>query len=231
MFNWHRSPDTITGYRSVLLVFNCVNTEHLKRTTEAEKKSLPPSKRERKSSQLISTETRADERLDRAVSTTSVDQLVSGTANKKTANHADFIPIVTHEGNEDTNKHREVNVIVHKSSSASSSTCSSVRSTDQRRHTTSDILRRQVSSQNHGKTYQKQIGQDECTSTSGKDRNSKQLVNHRVTDETTTAIVNCKESLELQVLTVQGATGGQRRNENKQSGKNLGGTLAAIFDF
>ena len=167
------------------------------------------------------------------------DQAMSGNASKKTENLEDFVPIVTYEGNEDSRAcstaksrsnyaHCEVNVIVHKSSSSSLSTCSSVRSVDQRSHAslqTCGTLQHHVSSLNHNS-----IKQDESNSTGEKNSIFKQSTIQGSANKART--VNRKETVELQVLTVAGGTSqGQERNESRSDGTNLGGSLAAMFDF
>ena len=237
---------------SFSFLIECVNTEHVKRTTGTDENSSRSSKTaltERKDSHSIRNETTRDNSAyerpskGRERSSISVDQMVSGTVKEKTAKREDFLPIVTYEGNEDTKEcsakasttytHREVNVIVHKSSSSSSSTCSSVRSIDQRRHASLcsyGTLRHQVSS--HHQTSQGQIRLGECDSTSNKDSFFKQNANDDCTHTDQTTIVKCEETVELQVLKVPRETiGEQQINESKQNGTNLGGSLGAMFDF
>ncbi|XP_068740011.1 transmembrane channel-like protein 3 [Montipora capricornis] len=229
-------------------------SEHVKRTTgtdENSSRSCKTASTERKDSHSIRNETTRDnsayERPGRgraeSSSSIAVDQTVSGTVEAKTAKREDFLPIVTYEGNEDTKEcsakasttytHREVNVIVHKSSSSSSSTCSSVRSIDQRRHASLcsyGTLRHQVSS--HHQTSQGQIRLGECDSTSNKDSFFKQNANDDCTHTDQTTTVKCEETVELQVLKVPRETIGKRQiNESKQNGTNLGGSLGAMFDF
>ena len=163
------------------------------------------------------------------------DQAVSGDASKKTEKLEDFAPIVAYEGNEDSRAcssaksrsnyaHCEVNVIVHKSST-SLSTCSSVRSVDQRSHAslpTYGTTQHQVSSLNHNSI--------ESNSTGEKNSIFKQSTIQGSANKART--VNRKETVELQVLTVAGGTSqGQERNESRSDGTNLGGSLAAMFDF
>ena len=177
---------------------------------------------------------------ERIMSVALCDQAVSGNASKKTEKLEDFVPIVTYEGNEDaracssaksrnTYAHCEVNVIVHKSSSSSSSTCSSVRSVDQRSHAslqTYGTLQHQVSSLNHNSIYK----QGESNLTGEKNSIFKQSTIQDCANKART--VNHKETVELQVLTVAGGTSqGQETNESKSDGTNLGGSLAAMFDF
>lgn len=167
------------------------------------------------------------------------DQAVSGDASKKTEKLEDFVPIVAYEGNEDSRAcssaksrsnyaHCEVNVIVHKSSSSSLSTCSSVRSVDQRSHAslqTYGTTQHQVSSLNHNS-----IKQGESNSTGEKNSIFKQSTIQGSANKART--VNRKETVDLQVLTVAGGTSqGQERNESRSDGTNLGGSLAAMFDF
>lgn len=167
------------------------------------------------------------------------DQAVSGDASKKTEKLEDFVPIVAYEGNEDSTAcssaksrsnyaHCEVNVIVHKSSTSSLSTCSSVRSVDQRSHAslqTYGTLQHQVSSLNHNS-----IKEGESNSTGGKNSIFKQSTVQGCANKART--VNRNETVDLQVLTVAGGTSqGQERNESRSDGTNLGGSLAAMFDF
>lgn len=164
------------------------------------------------------------------------DQAVSGNASKKTEKLEDCVPIVTYEGNEDSRvcssaksrsnyAHGEVNVIVHKSGSSSLSTCSSVRSVDQRSHAslqTYGTTQHQVSSLNHNSI--------ESNSTGEKNSIFKQSTIQGSANKART--VNRKETVELQVLTVAGGTSqGQERNESRSDGTNLGGSLAAMFEF
>ncbi|XP_015780943.1 PREDICTED: uncharacterized protein LOC107358885 [Acropora digitifera] len=167
------------------------------------------------------------------------DQAVSGNASKKTEKLEDLVPIVTYEGNEDSRAcssaksrsnyaHCEVDVIVHKSSSSSLSTCSSVRSVDQRSHAslqTYGTTQHQVSSLNHNS-----IKQGESDSTGEKHSIFIQSTVQGCANKART--VNLKETVDLQVLTVAGGTSqGQERSESRSDGTNLGGSLAAMFDF
>ena len=176
---------------------------------------------------------------ERIMSVASCDRVVSGNGSKKTEKLEQLVPIVTYEGNEDTKAcsstksrstyaHREVNVIVLKSSSSSSSTCSSVRSVDQRSHASLQAhgtLQHQASSLNHNT-----IKQGECNSTGEENSIFKQNTVQGCASKTRT--VNCEETVELQVLTAAGGTSrGQERNESKSDATNTGGSLAAMFDF
>lgn len=176
----------------------------------------------------------------RMMSAASFDQLVIGVPRKRQAQREDMVPIVTYDGVEDndaraakatsTYSHREVNVIVHKSSSASSSTCSSVRSVDQRKHAARysyGTPRDHVTSVHHLQVAKKSNDHAVCISGDSKVVDSKQSANI-CTDETK---VDYEETLELKVLeTAEGVRDGEPSNESKQDMTKLGGSLADMFD-
>lgn len=174
------------------------------------------------------------------MSTAAFEQLVSDVPRKKQSNQEDMKPIVTYNGAEDTKacttkttssySHCEVNVIVHRSGSSSSSTCSSVRSFEQRKRAAGQTYGKlcdHFSLRKNDETEKANIGQDDCAPDGNKVINSKEITK-LYANETK---VDCTETVELQVLeNAEGASEGEQRKETTRDIKKLGGSLADMFD-
>ena len=238
-------------YIYVCLYLHVPTTEHVKKKTTVDenfvrhrnqRKALPA--RDKPPSLTDETTTNSGNNegptRGRMMSGTSFDQLVSGVPRKRQAQREDIVPIVTYDGVEDndaraakatsTYSHREVNVIVHKSSSASSSACSSVRSVDQRKHAARyryGTPRDHVTSVHHLQVAKKSNEHAVCISAGSKLVDSKQSANI-CTAETK---VDYEDTLELKVLeTAEGVRVGEPSNDPKQDMTKLGGSLADMFD-
>ena len=162
---------------------------------------------------------------ERRRSSSSLTQLPSGDSRKTSARQAqreDMVPLVTYDGVvEDTHAanvraHREVKVIVHKTSSSSSSTVSSVRSVEQRIPTSRG---KQVRSRDHF---------HHCRQNSREQREITNL------DQSPSGFTVEKRSsfgeecIQLQVI---GIAKDETNSEASQETVKEGGSLAAMFDF
>ena len=237
-------------FTSVIYCLHFTIEHAQKKTTDEENSIRPRDQRKtfpaRKNSPSRPDETKRNPRKSertvrgRAMSAAAFEKLVSGVSRKKQSNHEDMKPIVTYNGAEDTRtfetkatssySHCEVNVIVHQGGSSSSSTCSSVRSFEQRksaaRHTYGKLCDH-VFPRKNDETEKENIGQDQCVPGGNTVINSKQITKLS-TNETK---VDCTETIELQVLeNAEGASEGEQRKETTQEIKKLGGSLADMFD-
>ena len=173
-------------------------------------------------------------------SAASLNQLVSGVPRVIHAQREDMKPIVTYDGVEDINacaakatstySHREVKVIVHKTSSSSSSTCSSVRSVDQRNQSARHKYERprdHFPFPNRRQIEKRSSEQGTCVSADSR------VVNYEQTGDSCTVErkSDYQETIQLQVLDItKDVTENEPSNEAKQYMKKQGGSLADIFD-
>lgn len=166
---------------------------------------------------------------ERMKSSSSLTQLTSGVSRKTSARQAqreDMIPLVTYDGVvEETHAgniraHREVKVIVHKTSSSSSSTVSSVRSVEQRMTSSrGKHMRAHDHFQHHRHRHQNNREQWESGSGNPDQSPSSFTVEERS---------GCGgESIQLQVIDI---TKDETNSEVSQERIKEGGSLAAMFD-
>ena len=158
----------------------------------------------------------------------SFTELTSGISRKTSARQAqreDMFPLVTFDGvvqdthTADTHSHREVKVIVHKTSSSSSSTVSSVQSVDQRMSTSRG---KQVQLREHFHHHHRH-------QTSRVQRKSE--IGNPDQSPSSSTVENRsgygEESIQLQVIDIgKDATNSEVSQETIQEG----GSLAAMFD-
>ena len=176
----------------------------------------------------------------RPLSAASFNQLFSGVPRIRGAQREDVVPIVTYDGVEDTivcadkakssYSHREVKVVVHKSSSSSSSACSSVRSF---------VERTPAARHRHGRprdqvpfSTRHEIEEENSTQSDGiiAEINSEpiQMSTNSCSYERKE---DYEETIQLQVLHfTEGAAQNKPSDEIKQDEKKLGGSLADMFD-
>ena len=173
---------------------------------------------------------------EKATSAASLNQVVSDDPTKEQAQCEYMVPTVTFDGAEVTHawsakatsnySHREVKVIVHKTSSSSSSTCSSVRSVSQRKPVARHKYERphdHFSSYNRHKTEKQNSGKSDCLLVDEKVMSSEQGIDERKAE--------CDKTIELQVIDIaKDAAEGEPCNETKQDMKQEGGSLADMFD-
>ena len=155
----------------------------------------------------------------------SYSQLASGVSRMRQAQRKEMVPFVRYDGVvEDTeatkiHAHREVKVIVHRStSSSSSSTVSSLRSVEQRMASSES---QHVQSRDHSHHHHRQRYQNI-------ERSESYIRNHeqRRSSCTVDKVSDRGEPMQLQVTDiVEDATHRERQKSTKE-----GGSLAAMFD-
>ncbi len=170
---------------------------------------------------------------ERIKSSSSLTQLTSGLSRKTSAKQAqreDTFPLVTYDGvvedtqAENIHAHREVKVIVHKTSSSSSSTVSSVRSVEQRMTTSrGKHVRSRDQFQHHRHRHQNSREQWE----SGIENPYQSPSGFTVEKSSGCA----EESIQLQVIDIaKDATNSEERCDTSQETIKEGGSLATMFD-
>lgn len=164
----------------------------------------------------------------------SVTRLTSGVPRMRQAQREqreDMIPIVTYDGvveetraestRDNTQAHREVKVIVHRTSSSSSSTVSSVRSVDQR-----TITSRGKHLRSHDPARQGHQNKTENTESEIREPEPQSTASCSIQER-----LHREESIELQVRDVAiDTTNSKQFCETSQETVQEGGSLAAMFD-
>lgn len=156
-------------------------------------------------------------------------QVASGVSRMRQAQRKEMVPFVRYDGvvedTEATSAHayREVKVIVHRStSSSSSSTVSSLRSVDQRMASPrSKHVQSRDHSHHHRRRHQNSERSESHVSNQEQSRSS----------STVEKLSDCGESIQLKVVDiVEGATHSEHLCETSQKTTKEGGSLAAMFD-
>ena len=164
----------------------------------------------------------------------SFSQLASGVSRMKQAQRKDMVPLVRYDGvvedTEATNSHahREVKVIVHRStSSSSSSTVSSLRSVEQRMASPRSKLVQSRDHSHHPHHHHRLRHQSVIEGSDSRIRNHEQSLSSCTIEK----LSDRREPMQLQVMDIaEDATHRQTFRETSQNTTKEGGSLAAMFD-